>query len=149
MKKNLLTLGLFGTFMLALSVPCFAEETKENDFPPPPPPPCKCEKFGGEHRHPHFDKQEHLKRKMEFEKRLNLTDEQKTKAKELREQNMKAFEEILTPKQLKELKKMKKEGRKKFDKEHKKRAKCNCEENKMPMFPPKDFNEPKPEQATE
>lgn len=39
---------------------------------------------------------------------------------ELRMQNMKEFESILTSKQLKELKKMKEEGRKKFEKEHKK-----------------------------
>ena len=42
---------------------------------------------------------------------------------ELRMQNMKEFESILTSKQLKELKKMKDEGRKKFEKEHKK---CPC-----------------------
>ena len=35
-------------------------------------------------------------------------------------ENMKAFESILTKKQLKELKKMKEEGRKKFEKEHRK-----------------------------
>jgi len=40
-------------------------------------------------------------------------------AHELRMQNMKEFESILTKKQLKELKKMKDEGRKKFEKEHK------------------------------
>lgn len=39
---------------------------------------------------------------------------------ELRMQNMKEFESILTSKQLKELKKMKDEGRKRFEKEHKK-----------------------------
>lgn len=42
---------------------------------------------------------------------------------ELRMQNMKEFESLLTAKQLKELKKMKDEGRKKFEKEHKK---CPC-----------------------
>lgn len=42
---------------------------------------------------------------------------------ELRMQNMKEFESLLTAKQLKELKKMKNEGRKKFEKEHKK---CPC-----------------------
>lgn len=116
------------------------------------------------------------KRQAEFEQRLKLTDEQKAKAKELREQgfekmkplmdkmkekraeieavklsriapraqeekieqlkkeigalkqemhrlrmeNMKNFEALLTKSQLKELKKMKEEGRKKFDKEFKK-----------------------------
>ena len=44
----------------------------------------------------------------------------KRAAHELRMQNMKEFEAILTKKQLKELKKMKDEGRKKFEKEHKK-----------------------------
>lgn len=42
------------------------------------------------------------------------------KAHEIRVQNMKEFEAILTKKQLKELEKMKKEGRKKFEKEFKK-----------------------------
>ncbi len=42
---------------------------------------------------------------------------------ELRMQNMKEFESLLTAKQLKELKKMKDEGRKKFEREHKK---CPC-----------------------
>ncbi len=55
----------------------------------------------------------------------------------LRMENMKKFEEILDKDQLKELKKMKEEGRKKFDKEFKKhppkhghefgpRPECNC-----------------------
>lgn len=131
------------------------------------------------------------KRQAEFEQRLKLTDEQKAKAKELREQgfekmkpvmdkmkekraeieavkrsriapqaqqekieqlkkeigalrnemhrlrmeNMKSFEALLTKSQLKELKKMKEEGRKKFDKEFKKhshrgefgpRPECEC-----------------------
>ena len=53
---------------------------------------------------------------------------------ELRMQNMKEFESILTSKQLKELKKMKEEGRKKFEQERKK--------NGQPMFRP---NGPRPE----
>lgn len=53
---------------------------------------------------------------------------------ELRMRNMKEFESILTSKQLKELKKMKDEGRKKFEKEHKK---CPC-----PPFGP---NGPRPD----
>ena len=112
------------------------------------------------------------KRNEEFEKRINLTDEQKAKAKELREQgfekmkpimedmrakqdelkalqnskdvqdaqkfrkemetykqqlheirmqNMKEFESILTKKQQQELKKMKEEGRKNFEKNMKNR----------------------------
>lgn len=44
----------------------------------------------------------------------------KRAAHELRMQNMKDFEAILTKKQLKELKKMKEEGRKNFEKQHKK-----------------------------
>ena len=44
----------------------------------------------------------------------------KRAAHELRMQNMKDFEAILTKKQLKELKKMKEEGRKNFKKSHKK-----------------------------
>ena len=44
----------------------------------------------------------------------------KRAAHELRMQNMKDFEAILTKKQLKELKKMKEEGRKNFEKNHKK-----------------------------
>lgn len=43
----------------------------------------------------------------------------KREAHELRMQNMKNFESILTKKQLKELKKMKEEGRKNFEKRHK------------------------------
>ena len=45
----------------------------------------------------------------------------KKQAHELRMQNMKDFEAILTKKQQKELKKMKEEGRKRFEKEHKNR----------------------------
>ncbi len=44
----------------------------------------------------------------------------KRAAHEIRMQNMKDFEAILTKKQLKELKKMKEEGRKNFEKNHKK-----------------------------
>lgn len=53
---------------------------------------------------------------------------------ELRMQNMKEFESILTSKQLKELKKMKEEGRKKFEQKRK--------QNGQPMFGP---NGPRPE----
>lgn len=58
----------------------------------------------------------------------------KRAAHELRMQNMKEFEAILSQKQLKELKKMKEEGRKKFEKEHKKSG--------HPFFAP---NGPRPE----
>lgn len=146
-------------------------------------PKCDCQKPP---KGPDFKK-----RQAEFEQRLKLTDEQKAKAKELREQgfekmkplmdkmkekraeieavklsriapqaqqekieqlkkeigalrnemhrlrmeNMKNFEALLTKSQLKELKKMKEEGRKKFDKEFKKhphrgefgpRPECEC-----------------------
>ena len=60
----------------------------------------------------------------------------KRAAHELRMQNMKEFEGILTKKQLKELKKMKEEGRKKFEKEHKK--------NGHPQFGPRPEG-PRPE----
>lgn len=129
------------------------------------------------------DGTEFAKRHAEFEQRLKLTDEQKAKAKELREQgfekikpvmekikekhaeietvkrsristeaqnekieqikreigalkqeahrlrteNMKSFEALLTKSQLKELKKMKAEGRKKFEKEFKKHPRPNFE----------------------
>ena len=53
---------------------------------------------------------------------------------ELRMQNMKEFESILTSKQLKELKKMKEEGRKKFEQKRK--------QNGQAMFGP---NGPRPE----
>ena len=51
-------------------------------------------------------------------------------ANEIRMQNMKEFESILTKKQLKELNKMKKEGRKAFEKAHKKQIR------RMPPMPP-------------
>lgn len=54
-------------------------------------------------------------------------------AHELRIQNMKEFESILTDKQKKELQKMKKEGRKKFEKA---RKKCIKEGNCKPMQKP-------------
>lgn len=54
------------------------------------------------------------------------------KAHELRMQNMKEFEAILTKKQLKELQKMKEEGRKNFDKNFKKQHGNDLK----PPFPP-------------
>lgn len=58
--------------------------------------------------------------------------ELKKQAHELKLKNMKEFEAILTDKQKKELKKMKEEGRKKFEKAKKKCKKtCNC-----PMMQP-------------
>ena len=57
----------------------------------------------------------------------------KKQARELRIQNMKDFEAILTDKQKKELQKMKNEGRKKFEKA---RKKCIKEGNCKPMQKP-------------
>lgn len=57
--------------------------------------------------------------------------ELKKQAHELRMKNMKEFEAILTKKQLKELQKMKEEGRKAFEKNHKKQM------LKMPPMPPR------------
>lgn len=66
----------------------------------------------------------------------------KKQAHELRIQNMKDFEAILTDKQKKELKKMKKEGRKKFEKA---RKKCIKEGTCRPMRPhPTPMPEPQP-----
>lgn len=58
----------------------------------------------------------------------------KKEAHELRMQNMKEFESILTAKQQKELKKMKEEGRKKFEKEHRKNGHPCGPKPKEPMF---------------
>lgn len=61
----------------------------------------------------------------------------KKEARDIQIKNMKEFESILTDKQLKELKKMKEEGRKQFEKNHKKQF------MKMPPKGP-DFQGPKP-----
>ena len=60
--------------------------------------------------------------------------ELKHQARTVQMKNMKEFEAILTDKQKAELKKIKEEGRKKFEKEHKKN-----------MFPPMPPKEPRPE----
>lgn len=183
---------LFSTLlMFGLALPVCA---MDNDKPLAPPP------FQGqniENPHANFEKaplskEEIEKKKEAFEKRLNLTDEQKLKAKELRElgreemkpifdaikakheeltairnskgskeeaqkihnelqelhkkahelkmKNMKAFEAMLSKKQLKELEKMKEEGRKKFEQKNK-NCKCGKEckcghEHKRPVMPP-------------
>ena len=182
MKKTLIMLGLMTAFSVAITVPCFAQETNTTKMPP------QQVKFD---KKAHFEKIE--KQRKEFQTRLNLTEEQKAKAKDLRIQghkemkpimdeikakhqeikmvkmskmavqmqeekieelqsdlkelykkaheqkmeNMKAFEKILTKEQQKELKKMKKEGKKKFEqmKKAKKNCKCKCDCNKKP-FPP-------------
>ncbi len=63
--------------------------------------------------------------------------ELKKQANTIRNQNMREFESILTTKQLKELNKMKEEGRKAFEKAHKKQL------LKMPPMDP-EFGMPKP-----
>lgn len=164
MKKTM----IMACALIMASSAVFAGETAVKQLPANPPAKCDC------HRPPQGP--DFKKRQAEFEQRLKLTDKQKAKAKQLREEgfekmkpvmakikekraeietvklsriavkaqeekieqlkkeigalkqemhrlrmeNMKAFESILTKKQLKELKKMKEEGRKKFDKEFKK-----------------------------
>lgn len=179
MKKTLITAC---ALIVASTSAVLAEEVKQT----PVNPPAKCNCHRPPQKGPDFKQ-----RQAEFEQRLKLTDEQKAKAKELREQgfekmkplmdkmkekraeieavkrsriapqaqqekieqlkkeigalrnemhrlrmeNMKSFEALLTKSQLKELKKMKEEGRKKFDKEFKKhphrgefgpRPECEC-----------------------
>lgn len=165
MKKTL----IMTCALIMASSAVLAEETAVKQTPVNPPAKCNCQR--PPQKGPDF-----AKRHAEFEQRLKLTDEQKAKAKELREQgfekmkpliekmkekraeieavklsrisveaqnekieqlkreigalrnemhrlrmeNMKNFEALLTKSQLKELKKMKEEGRKKFDKEFKK-----------------------------
>ena len=167
MKKTLI---MACALIVASASVVFADEVK-----PQTPVKCNCQKPCNCQRPPQKGP-DFKKRQAEFEQRLKLTDEQKAKAKELREQgfekmkpimekmkekraeietvkrsrisveaqnerieqlkkeigalkneahrlrmeNMKAFEGILTKSQLKELKKMKEEGRKNFDKEFKK-----------------------------
>lgn len=183
MKKTLIMASLL---VFAVSTAAFAEEAQQVPTNNNQPAKCNCQR---PQKGPDF-----AKRHAEFEQRLKLTDEQKAKAKELREQgfekmkpvmekmkekraeieavklskisteaqkekidqlhkeigalkqeahrlrmeNMKNFEAILTKSQLKELKKMKEEGRKKYDKEFRKhphpkfgpefgpRPGCNC-----------------------
>lgn len=166
MKKTLI---MACALIMASSAVLAAETTVQQTPAELPQKRCECKR--PPQKGPDFQK-----RHAEFEQRLKLTDEQKAKAKELREQgfekikpvmekmkekraeieavklsristeaqnekieqlkkeigalkqeahrlrmeNMKAFESILTKSQLKELKKMKEEGRKKFDKEFKK-----------------------------
>lgn len=168
MKKSLI---MASALILAVSTAAFAEDVVSQQAPSNNQPQkcnCTCQRPP---KGPDFQK-----RHAEFEQRLKLTDEQKAKAKELREQgfekmkplmdkmkekraeietvklsrisveaqnekieqlkkeigalknemhrlrmeNMKNFESILTKSQLNELKKMKQEGRKKYDKEFKK-----------------------------
>lgn len=91
-------------------------------------------KKGFEEMKPIMDKMQQKREEIDSVVKSKLTEEAKREkmdqlhkemgalkrgAHELRMQNMKEFESILTKKQLKELKKMKDEGRKKFEKEHK------------------------------
>jgi len=158
MKKNLLIIAL----ILMIATPaCYAGDDYDRPLREEHAP--KHRDFGGQmkgHRPPSPE---------EFEKRLNLTEEQKTLAKiqreasvekmkpimeqikakkaelenlnsddekvitlqneikslrkqahEIRKENMKAFEDSLSDTQKAELKKMKEEGRKRFEQEHKK-----------------------------
>ena len=171
MKKAFLTLAVLA---LAITVPSsvFANETEIQTMPTQNVPiQTENVKPRPDFKKSPMQKQYMEKRKQEFEKRLNLSDEQKLKAKEIQEkgreeikpvmqqirlkreeirkiensfntaedkkalieplrnevrelnkkahqmrvQNMKEFEGILTKKQLKELEKMKQDGRKKFE----------------------------------
>lgn len=192
MKKTLILASLL---VFAAAVPSYANQTAENTAPKKEVC-CECEAQPStlEARPPllkvvdkeNIDKQGKIKiqqsKKAEFENRLKLTDEQKAKAKAIREKgheelqpimekiktkreeiravklskiapraqeekigtirgelkelnkkaheirmkNMKEFEAILTKKQVKELEKMKREGRKKFEKNFQKHHKCHC-----------------------
>lgn len=189
MKKTLIMASLL---VFAAASNAFAVETvPAKEVVPAQKTQCNCQR---PQKGPDFQK-----RHVEFEKRLKLTDEQKAKAKELRQkgfeemkpvmdkikekrqeieavklsrmavqaqnekieqlkqeigalkkemhrirmENMKKFEALLTKSQLKELKKMKEEGRKKFDKEFKKqhhpkfgpRPGCNCPAPKQEQMP--------------
>lgn len=183
--KNKLILSTI--LMLGLVCPSFANE----GFDAPPPPPGREQNFNNQnHKRPEFNKEEMEKKKADFEARLQLTDAQKAKAKEireksqkemkpvmdaikakrdelkaakttgaakeelqkiqsdlqvldkkahqLREDNMKQFEKILNSKQLKELEKMKEEGRKKFEEAHKK-GKRPADGINPPPAPPKEI----------
>lgn len=157
---------LMAILMMGIISPCFAY----GDFDGPLQPEAKNSK-GQVVRPQKPSKEEMERRRAEFDKRLNLSEEQKVKAKQLREQgqkqmkpvmdameakrkelkaskaaksnqeeikkiqsdmkeldkkahqlrmnNMKEFEAILNQNQLNELNKMKEEGRKKFNSEHK------------------------------
>ncbi|MDO5437496.1 MAG: Spy/CpxP family protein refolding chaperone [bacterium] len=87
MKKSLIMMSLMSAFAIALTVPCFAAD----GFDTPPLPPAQRTEFA---QKPNFSP-EHAKKKAEFEKRLNLTDEQKAKAKELREQGHKEMKPLM------------------------------------------------------
>ena len=200
MKKTFLTVAIIA---LAITVPSFvfANETEIQTMPSQNVPmQTENVKPRPDFKKPPVQKQYMEKRKQEFEKRLNLSDEQKLKAKEIQEkgreemkplmqqiklkreeirkiensfntdadkkalieplrnevrelnkkahqmrvQNMKEFEGILDKKQLKELDKMKEEGRKKFEKNMKK------ERNEFkPPFLMVPNDSPNPEPAVE
>jgi len=182
MKKILL---LAGILVLSLSTQSFAAENANVDSEVKKP--CqKCAKPCDKMQRPPM-----AQNKVDFEKRLKLTDEQKAKAKdvhkkgfdeikpimdklqlkheeieavkrsnlapevqaekivqlrkeckELRHQakdiqmkNMKEFEAILTEKQQQELKKIKEEGRKKFEKAHKKSVLRMPKREDLPVMP--------------
>ncbi len=87
-------------------------------------------------------KRSNLTPEVQAEKIVQLrkeTRELKRQAREIQMKNMKEFEAILTDKQKNELKKIKEEGRKKFEKAHKKSL------LKMPPMPPEFGKGPKPD----
>lgn len=197
LKKSLI---MASVLVFASAAMCYAEDTAQKVAAPAKTPAVTTQQAPEFKKPPR--KPEFKKRQDAFEKRLKLTDEQKAKAKEIRQrgheqmkpiieklkekrmeieavkrsrmaaqmqqekiaelqkeiralkhaahelrmQNMKEFEAILTKKQLKELRKMKEEGRKNFEKRHKKHPhpgfgpgpRPNAPEPPAPPAPPVD-----------
>jgi len=99
------------------------------------------EKMGDIREEMHAVRLSKLAQQAQEEKLAQLRKEMKDlkkQANDLRMQNMKEFESILTKKQLKELNKMKEEGRKAFEKAHKKQL------LRMPPMGPEPEFEPEP-----
>ena len=131
MKKLYLTLLCATALSLGAS---FGQAKEDNTMPPPPPQMEQGDHFKDMEKH-------HEKMQQKLADELKLTDEQRTKAKEmrkasrekmkplldemkktrekmdnLRQENMKAFEEILTPEQKETFAKIKEERKAKFEK---------------------------------
>ena len=140
MNKKLLTLLCAGGIIAGSTV--FAQE---NDMPPPPPPGHELDHplrhTGPDEKGPGFDHEFHKKMADKFAADLGLTEEQKKEADkiresgrekmkplmdemkmlrgkmdQLREENMKEFENILTPEQKTKLEQMKKDRKDAFEK---------------------------------
>jgi Spy/CpxP family protein refolding chaperone len=137
MNKKLLSTALVATLLAITSNMAFADMPKDFDH------------GKGMPKHQKMSPEERQQKIAEFEKRLNLTDEQKAQieknrknskkkldairkkeqklreeAKEILEQNKKDFESLLTPEQKEELKKIEKEREeryKEFKKKHEKK----------------------------